>query len=274
MEEVKQDVIPEPSEETVQTDSVTETPAESETQEAGQVNEDTPDVNEAKQTITDTSETQETQQPDTDAEAPASEEQAELPNDVEILKEMVTTLTARIEEMNKLFKDRIAYCEYEQKIVDNMHAELQKYKQDMNFQIIKPILMDVIDMRNSMLMNAKLYRNKPENEQKIPLDTFLTFAEGDAENILLQNDIIIHDAQIGDVFNPAKERVAKKVKTDNPQLHSKIADTMGSGYERDGKVIYPQKVAVYFYEKPAEPVIAEETVAKEEKPSEETSKTE
>lgn len=188
-----------------------------------------------------------------------SEQQTQLPNDVEQLKEMVMALTEKLNEMNKLFVDRIAYCEYEQKIIDDMHKELQKYKQDMNFQLVKPILMDIIDMRNSMLMNAKLCQKKPENERVIPLDTFLTFAEGDAENILLVNDVMIYDAQVGEKFDPAKQRAVKKVKTENQEQHGLIADVMGSGYERNGKVLSPLKVAVYVYEKPAEPVESVET---------------
>lgn len=162
------------------------------------------------------------------------------------LTEAVSALSGKMEEMNTLFIKKIQHTAHEEQIVDKMHAELQRYKEDMYAQLVRPILLDIIEMRNSILRMARVYEAKPEGEQNIPLKTFRDYSY-DIQDILEKNNISIYESKEGDSFSPAKQRVLKKLETPAEELHGRIAESLSPGYDYLGKTIAPEKVAVYIY---------------------------
>ena len=148
--------------------------------------------------------------------------------------ELLQEINAKVDHLTQLFTQKIQHTAHEEKIVDQMHAELQKYKEDMYSQLVRPILLDIIEVRDS-----------------IPLKVFSDYSY-DIQDILEKNNITIYSSEEGDAFNPIKQRALKKVKTPVEELHGKVAESMSSGYEYLGKPISPEKVSVYVYEKPSD----------------------
>lgn len=180
-----------------------------------------------------------------------TEEQKECKTDdsLSVISEGLQELSNKVEQMNQLFMQKIAHTTHEEKILDQMHAELQKYKQDMYAQLVRPILLDIIEMRDSILRMSANFASKPEGEKNIPLKTFSDYAY-DVQDILEKNNITIYDSKEGDEFNPIKQKAIKKVITPVEELHGRIAESLSSGYEYLGKPISPEKVVVYVYQKP------------------------
>lgn len=170
-------------------------------------------------------------------------------DNLSVISDNLQELSNKVEQMNQLFIQKIAHTTHEEKIVDQMHAELQKYKQDMYAQLARPILLDIIEMRDSILRMSANFASKPEGEQNIPLKTFSDYAY-DVQDILEKNNIAIYDSKEGDDFSPIKQKAIKKVTTPVEELHGKIAESLSSGYEYLGKPISPEKVVVYVYQKP------------------------
>ena len=158
--------------------------------------------------------------------------------------ELLQEINAKVDHLTQLFTQKIQHTAHEEKIVDQMHAELQKYKEDMYSQLVRPILLDIIEIRDSILRMSNVYAGKPEEEQSIPLKVFSDYSY-DIQDILEKNNISIYSSEEGDTFNPIKQRALKKVKTPVEELHGKIAESMSSGYEYLGKPISPEKVSVY-----------------------------
>lgn len=193
-----------------------------------------------------------------DAENALETEQEDIVDTVEqedasvSLHDIVKTLAVmdeKIEQMNQLFVRKIQHTTHEEKIVDQMHAELQRYKEDMYSQLVRPILLDIIEVRDSIIRMSNNFALKPEGERDVPLKTFSGYAF-DIQDILEKNNITIYDSKDGDDFNALKQRVIKKVSTPVEQLHGKIAESLSSGYDYMGRAISPEKVAVYIYQKP------------------------
>lgn len=143
---------------------------------------------------------------------------------------------------------RIMHTDHEEKIVDYMHKELQKYKEDLYAQLVRPILLDVIEVRDSIMRIAEAYLSKPEGEQNIPNKTFSDYAF-DLQDILEKNSVEIYRSKSGDTFTPIKQRIIKKVATSDVALHGKIAESLSCGYSYNGRTISPEKVNVYYFEK-------------------------
>ena len=175
-------------------------------------------------------------------------ETSNVDNDaIKTLLNGVTKLGEQINGLSKLFEAKILHTDHEEKIVDQMHKELQRYKEDMYSQLVRPILLDIIEIRDSILRIALAHQSKPDGEQSIPLKTFEMYAS-DVQEILEKNSIEIYKSEINTAFVPIRQRVAKKISTSDESLHGKIAESQSDGYSYMEKTIVPEKVAIYFYE--------------------------
>ena len=172
-------------------------------------------------------------------------------NSLDAVTKAVEELSKKMDDMNALFVQKIQHTTHEEKIVDQMHSELQKYKDDMYSQLVRPILLDIIDVRDSILRMSKSYALKPEGEQSVPLKVFSDYAY-DVQDILEKNNISIYEGSEGDDFVPIKQRPVKKIETAVSELHGKVAESLSPGYDYMGKTISPEKVAVYLYKEPQE----------------------
>lgn len=161
---------------------------------------------------------------------------------------MYEQFSKQLLNMQTLFDKRIMYTDYEDRIISQMHEELQKYKQDLYAQLIRPILLDIIEIRDSIIRISKAYLDKPESEQAIPNKMFLEYA-CELQDILEKNDVEIYHGNIGDPFVAIRQQIVKKEITNDKTLHGKIANCLSCGYSYAGKVISAEKVSVYFYEK-------------------------
>ncbi len=160
----------------------------------------------------------------------------------------LSELGEKMDQMNRLFVQKIQHTAHEETIVNQMHAELQRYKDDMYAQLVRPILLDIIEIRDSIRRVSESFASKAEEERVVPLKTFSDYTF-DIQDILEKNNIIIYDSKEGDSFNPLKQRAIKKVTTPVEELRGKVAESLSSGYEYMGKTISPEKVVVYVYQK-------------------------
>jgi molecular chaperone GrpE (heat shock protein) len=195
----------------------------------------------------DTSGTEEnTDQVISDDSTPESEKQEPDTNILNIL-DAIDSLSQKVDDLGKKFDARIMHTDGEEKVIDRMHDELIKYKGDMYSQLLRPILLDLIDMRDSINRMTEVYASKPEGEQAVPLSSFTTYSD-DLEEILTKNNINIYRSKEGEPLVPLRQRPVKKVPTPVKELNGKVAEIASDGYEYLGKVISPEKVAVYVYQ--------------------------
>lgn len=120
----------------------------------------------ASDTALETVEAEEVTEESTESEETVKENSQ--PDKLDKVIESQQQLLEQLEALNGLFNARIMHTDHEEKIVDQMHKELQKYKEDMYAQLVRPILIDVIEVRDSIMRMAATYLAKPEGEQNIP----------------------------------------------------------------------------------------------------------
>lgn len=166
---------------------------------------------------------------------------------VQIFQQGIDLLDEKITVLEKLFETKILHTEHEEKIVDQMHRELQKYKEDMYSQLVRPILLDIIEIRDSILRVSGAHWNKTEGEQSVPLKTFEMYAS-DIQEILEKNNIEIFKSEEKSDFVPVQQRAIKKVSTSDQNLHGKVAESLSDGYSYLGRIISAEKIAVFFFE--------------------------
>ena len=144
-------------------------------------------------------------------------------------------INEKINQLNNLFINKIQSIDFERETADKLHKELQEYKNDMYFQLVKPFIMDIISIREDMKRNLKNFNEKTEDKK---IEFLQSYVE-QLKIILENNDIEVYNTDIveNENFNPKKQRVMK------------IYNFLTDGYAYKEKVISPERVEVYAYKK-------------------------
>jgi len=163
--------------------------------------------------------------------------------------EEIKALNEKIANLNNMFLKKIQSMEFEKNVVNDLHKELQGYKDDLYFKLIKPTLMDLIDMKNSFKRGIENFSQKTEAEKMNFLETFIF----EIDTILEKNDIEIYETDITNEqnFDVKKQKIVEKIETDKKENHGKVFKVKSNGYIYKGRVISPEKVEVYVYNEKA-----------------------
>lgn len=165
----------------------------------------------------------------------------------QVIAEKNKQLLEKMEELSELFKKRILFDDQKEKFIDNMHDELDTLRKDLYSKLTRPILMDIINLRNNMFSMLIQLKNKhPDGMISVNvLDDYLY----DLANILEDYQVEIYELSDGEKYIPKKQKIVKQVTTDDENLHGIVAESKSSGYMLSDKIISPQKVSVYHYKK-------------------------
>lgn len=169
---------------------------------------------------------------------------------MEKILENIENINIKVDIMKELFTKKIQSMEFEKETTDRLYNELQEYKNNLYFQLIKPIVTSLISIRESMKKGLKNFE-EISKEEKIKI--FESYIE-EIEIILENNDVEIYETDIetDSYVDLKKQKIIKKITTPYEQLHGKIENILSSGYMYKGKIISPEKVEVNIYKKPVE----------------------
>ena len=160
--------------------------------------------------------------------------------------EEIQELNEKMDVMNDTVSQKILNMDFEKNVADKLHKELQGYKDDLYFQLVKPLIMDLINMRERMRRAVK-HSSKETDEKKVEM--LESYVE-EIETILENNSIEIYETEKEECdYKVKKQRIVKQIKTSNEKLHGKICNILTNGYiyTEKNKIIFPEKVEVYVY---------------------------
>ena len=115
-------------------------------------------------------------------------ENVEFKNEEERILIEIINIDKKIANLNELFLRKIQSVEFEKETTDKLHKELQVYKNDMYFQLVKPIIMDLINIIESMRKGLENFSEKTEEEKLKFLESYIE----EIQIILENNDIEIY----------------------------------------------------------------------------------
>lgn len=143
------------------------------------------------------------------------------------------------------FEDEISYTERKDHAVIAMREELNAYRENLGMKIIQGILYDVIDIREGVI--SQITHERKDGNTQIDLDE-VEYMTDDIADILKKNSVTVFRTKAGEKFDPNKHRIVKKIHTEQlDQVHT-IKESLTCGYTYNEKVLYPEKVVVYFAE--------------------------
>ena len=185
---------------------------------------------------------QPTDSPDSiEPESPIKDEVLSIPGPLDEIK-------LKLDDLASDFESKIKYDEHKNKIIDDLHHALQEYREGLIKKYLRRIVIDVIKIVDDMRKFASHYNNQPHSEETDKFLQYIKNITSDMEDLFSWEGVVPFTCE-GDEFDPTRQRIVDKVETDDPAKDKTIAHRLRPGYEWDGKVIRPEMISAFIYQK-------------------------
>ena len=147
-------------------------------------------------------------------------------------------------ELEKLFKDRIAYDEHKNQLFDKLYEDKKRYEDDVIASITDPIIMDIIRVIEEVQAQIDKIPEESSQENYDNLVKKYKSIPQRLEDILYEYDIEPYDV-IGDDPDVKQQKIVRVVETENAELSGRIAEKLTRGYKKGNRVIKSERITVY-----------------------------
>lgn len=177
---------------------------------------------------------------DPDPEEEVADDSAYIPGPLDEIKIQLASLS-------QSFDSKLKYDEHKNKIIDDLHHALQEYRDGLIKKYLHRIVIDVIKIVDDMRKFTSYHNNESHKDETT--EKFLNYIENiasDMEDLFSWEGVMPFTCE-GDKFDPSRQRIIKKVETDDPEKDKMIAQRLRPGYEWDEKIIRPEMISAYIY---------------------------
>ena len=151
-------------------------------------------------------------------------------------------------ELLTQFRDKIQTDTHKQGLFDEMHAELQEYKNGVMEKLTLPMELDVIKLIDDVERSIAVFSAKQESpEDYSRLFAILAGVATDLEDLLYRQGVEPYRLS-SDKVDVQKQKILSTTPTKDERLDKKVARRMSRGWEKQGKIIRPERISVYLYQ--------------------------
>ncbi len=184
-------------------------------------------------------------------ESDAVDDEVSLPFDPETIiapiADRLAELDRKVSRLDNEFQGKLKYDAHKNKIIDELHQELQDYKNDIVRKHLQSLILDVIKIIDNIRRLTSHYMSQnPEETDPKKLLELLENIPSDLEDIFYWQGVRPFTCD-GNEFNPKRQRVLKKFNTEDKSKDKTVAESLRPGYEWGDKLIRPEMVAVFVY---------------------------
>lgn len=176
--------------------------------------------------------------PEPEAVASPSEPAASAPD-------LASLVAAGFAEVLAELRDRHAHDRFKESQIDQLHRELQGYKNDATSRPVRELLLGVIRLHDDLgKTRAALWQKPPEELTPELFFRQLDELRDDLELLLGQHGVEPFEAP-GDGFDPHRQTALRTVPaTDSGQV-GRLAERLRPGFEQGDRLLQKERVAVY-----------------------------
>ncbi len=163
------------------------------------------------------------------------------------VQEKLAEMQEAIGRLQECFDEKIAQDAHKNGLFDDMHRELVRYQNGVVDKIVETLALDIIQLVDSTKGHVRVYEKKEatEDNYKRLLRIVKGIAE-DLEDILYRQSIESYRVP-GHEVDVRKQKIIQVVETEEQSKDNLIAARMADGYEKDGKVIRPERIKIFKY---------------------------
>lgn len=158
-------------------------------------------------------------------------------------------IKSQIQGLSQAFESKLKYDEHKNKIIDDLHQSLQEYRDGLVKKYIHRIITDIIKIVDDMRKFTAHHKKQEASEETTEkLFRYIENIASDLEDLFSWEGVVPFTCS-GDIIDLSRQRVLNKIETDDPEKDKTVAERLRPGYEWDGKVIRPEMVSAYVYQK-------------------------
>lgn len=184
-----------------------------------------------------------------------AEQVTEVPNEADASQgELLAKLDAvqqALATLQQTFDDKIAEDAHKNGLFDNMHHELVRYQNGALDKIVDTIALDIIQLVDTTKGHVRVYEKKEPTEENYK--KLLRIVKGiteDLEDILYRQNIESYRVP-GHEVDVRRQKIIQTIPTDDKSKDNLIAVRAADGYEKDDKVLRPERIKIFKYEAPS-----------------------
>jgi molecular chaperone GrpE (heat shock protein) len=170
----------------------------------------------------------------------ASKENVTAP--VSLQENLLQELLKGMAELRQDFDVKVKYDESKERLITNLHKELQFYRDDLHFRILKPMFIDLITLYDDL---GNFIDSVPQDSSTQLMQHLVMFKET-VEEILHRNGVDTFNCE-QETFLPSKQRNLRVVPTTDPAQDKYIAKRVRPGFEYGSKLLRHEIVETYKY---------------------------
>jgi molecular chaperone GrpE len=161
--------------------------------------------------------------------------------------ELAQLLLTELRGVRRDFETKLLYDDSKQRQLDTMHAELQDYRNGLHFQLLRPIIMDLITLHGDLGKVAERLRREHPDAEAASGVTDIEHQRDQVEEILQRNGVERYTCP-DDAFDRERQRAIGVVETHDATLNQRIAERVRPGFLYEGRrVIQAEQVKTYSY---------------------------
>jgi molecular chaperone GrpE len=174
------------------------------------------------------------------------EDSTKLPKDIAFLRESLSSIEAIASVLQKDFETKIKYDESKERTINLLHQELQGHRNNLNFQHLRPLVMELVSLYDDMSKAVIKYDVESQSTELKCFSTEISHFLQDIEDMLSRHGFEIYQTD-SDIFDRTLQNAQKSIEINNPDLDKHIASRVRKGLRYDERVVRPEMVTVYKY---------------------------
>lgn len=165
------------------------------------------------------------------------------------MMEHVVLIEQQVSQLSIEFQSKLKYDAHKDKVIDNLHAELQTYRNGLAEKFLRPIFMDIIEIidDNRRLIKDLKARGDDGNPEKIW--KLLETVPDDLEDMLYKHGVDVMRSEEDGVFNPSLHKAIKILATEDESFDKRISERLKNGYIWEGRLLRQEAVSVWKFQK-------------------------
>jgi molecular chaperone GrpE len=179
--------------------------------------------------------------------APANNEKCDIVDIFGILNSKLDSLDGQLGKLQTEFDGKLKYDQHKEKIIDQLHREVQEYKNDLTKNLLRPMIVDIIHTIDDIGKLVNSHKKTPPaelNPQKLIRQ--MEDISADLEDILFRQGVEAFNSARPE-YDAKRQKIINTETTGDQSKDKTVSKRNRDGYEWDGKVLRQEMVSVYIY---------------------------
>ena len=162
------------------------------------------------------------------------------------MQQVLASINNSVSRLQTDFDTKIKYDESKERTIDALHRELQDYREDLSFKILRPLIMDLVSLYDDLHLLVVKYSELDQLLEAGKVASDLKTFISEIEEMVSRYGFEFYQVD-SNVFDRSLQKTQKVVNTDNAELDKRIIERCRMGLRYGDRVVRSEVVIAYRY---------------------------